>query len=100
MACACEALAPNPMLSNPTATTVRIRFRIDFIFSLLSISFCEAIFVSLCISFTPMEGARGAPNVGSELLVDLEEDPGVRRNCDDFSIRRDYPIEFWGYPNG
>jgi len=47
-----------------------------------------------------MEGARGAPNVGSELLVDLEEDPGVRRNRDEFSSRCNYPIEFWGYPNG
>jgi hypothetical protein len=88
------------MLSNPTATTVRIRFRSDFIFSLLSISFCEAIFLSLCISFMPMEGARSAPNVRNELLVDSEEDPGVQRNRNEFSSRRDYPIEFWGYPNG
>jgi hypothetical protein len=82
------------MLSNPTATTVRIRFRIDFIFSLLSISFCEAIFVSLCISFTSMEGARAAPNVRNAMPVDLEGVPRVKGGCDDFSIRRDYPIEF------
>jgi hypothetical protein len=48
----------------------------------------------------PMEGARSAPNVRNELLVDSEEDPGVQRNRNESSSRRDYPIEFWGYPNG